>query len=61
MNAIRNMMVSEINKAKESKTTLTLVNNEDPKDKKEAEKMTKVYLDEKLYYFYTNGGPVMDI
>ncbi len=25
------------------------------------EKMTKDYLNEKLYYFYNNGGPIMDI
>jgi len=25
------------------------------------EKMAKDYLNEKLYYFYNNGGPIMDI
>ena len=60
MNAIRKL-VSEIIKVEESKTNLTLVSNESLEDKKDAEKMTKEYLNEKLYYFYTNGGPVMDI
>ena len=62
MNAIRKMMTSEeVNKNSASKTNLTLVNNENRDDKKKAEKMSKDYLNEKLYYFYTNGGPVMDI
>ena len=59
MNAIKKKMTSEeVNKTSDSKTNLNLVSTE---NKKEAEKMTKDYLNEKLYYFYTNGGPVMDI
>jgi len=62
MNAIRKLMTSEeVNKTSGDKTNLTLVSNENREDKKEAEKMTMEYLNEKLYYFYTNGGPVMDI
>lgn len=29
--------------------------------KEEDGKMTSDYLNEKLYYFYNNGGPIMDI
>ena len=60
MNAIRKMVKEIVNKA-EAKTNLTLVSNENGEDKKEAVKMSKEYLNEKMYYFYTNGGPVMDI
>ena len=61
MNAIRRMMASEIIKAGESKTNLTLVSNEDLGDKKETVKMTKEYLNEMLHFFYEQGGPIMDI
>ncbi|MDD3363629.1 MAG: hypothetical protein PHZ03_01460 [Syntrophomonas sp.] len=30
-------------------------------DKKEAERMTVEYLNEKLTYFYNNGGPIMEL
>jgi len=59
MNAIKKMMISEeVNKNSASKTNLTLVSKE---DKKEAEKMSKEYLNEKLSYFYSHGGPIMDL
>ena len=61
MNAIRKMMVSETTNKAEAKTNLTLVSNENGEDKKEAEKMSKEYLNEKMYYFYNNGGPIMDV
>ena len=59
MNAIKKMMVNEnVDKNTTSKINLTLISKE---DKKEAEKMSKEYLDEKLSYFYSHGGPIMDI
>ena len=61
MNTIRKMMVSETTNKADAKTNLTLVSNENRAAKKEAAKMSKEYLNEKMYYFYTNGGPVMDI
>ena len=62
MNAIRKMMPAKnIDKATVSKTNLSLISNEKYEDKKEAEKMTKEYLNEKLSYFYSHGGPIMDI
>ena len=30
-------------------------------DRKAAEKMTTEYLNEKLAYFYNNGGPIMEL
>ena len=60
MNAIRKMVKEIVNKA-DAKTNLTLVCNENREDKKEAANMSKEYLNEKMYYFYTNGGPIMDI
>jgi len=62
MNAIKKMMPAKsIEKITTNKTNLSLVSNEKYEDKKEAEKMTKEYLNEKLYYFYSHGGPIMDI
>jgi len=61
MNAIRKMMISETANKADKKTNLTLVSNENREDKKEAAKMSKEYLNEKMYYFYNNGGPIMDI
>ncbi len=62
MNAVRKMNASDIVKEiKENKSNLSLVSSESRNNKKEAEKMTKEYLNEKLYYFYNNGGPIMDI
>lgn len=29
--------------------------------KADDDKMNKHYLNEKLYYFYTNGGPIMEL
>ena len=57
MNAIRNKM-ENIDKSTTSKTNLTLVSK---KDKKEAENVAKDYLNEKLSYFYSHGGPIMDL
>lgn len=59
MNAMREFMPDK--KSNEKQPKMTLVNNEMNADKKEADKMTKEYLNEKLYYFYNNGGPIMDI
>jgi hypothetical protein len=61
MNAIKKTMVSKETNKTEANTNLNLVEDKKTEDKNEAEKMTKEYLNEKLYYFYTNGGPVMDI
>ena len=40
---------------------LTLVPDMAPEEKREAEERIKQYLNEKLAYFYNNGGPIMDI
>jgi hypothetical protein len=61
MNAIKKMMASEEANKTEIETNLNLIKSTKAEDKKEAEKVTKEYLNEKLYYFYTNGGPIMDI
>jgi len=42
------------------KVVKTMVQN-DQNTKAELDKMTNEYLNEKLYYFYNNGGPIMDI
>jgi len=59
MNAMREFITTE--KYSSNEKQISLVNKETSVDKKEADKMTKENLDEKLYYFYTNGGPIMDI
>lgn len=41
---------------KPSKITLKVVEGN-----KSGRKMTNDYLNERMYYFYNNGGPVMDI
>jgi len=40
---------------------LTLVPDMAPEGKRETEERIKQYLNEKLAYFYNNGGPIMDI
>jgi hypothetical protein len=60
MNAINKCMVSKDPNITKARTSLTLIKDEKC-DKKEAVTMTKEYLNEKLYCFYTNGGPIMDI
>lgn len=60
MNAMRDFITAE-KPSTEKQENISLANSGAIIEKKEAEKMTKEYLDEKLYYFYTNGGPVMDI
>lgn len=40
---------------------LTLDPDLSPGEKRAAEKRIKAYLNEKLTYFYNNGGPIMDI
>ncbi|HPT70004.1 MAG TPA: hypothetical protein PKW50_07630 [Syntrophomonas sp.] len=64
MNAVRDMY-SKYNAPKVTvkKPDLTLVSNEDA-DKEyviDGKRISKEYLNEKLAYFYENGGPVMDI
>lgn len=62
MNAMREFITTfEKDKTAEKRSSISLVINEMKTDKKEADRMTKEYLNEKLYYFYTTGGPVMDI
>jgi hypothetical protein len=62
MNAVRginpNVGINEI-KSKQSK--ISLVSIEIKEERREVDKMTKEYINEKLYYFYNNGGPIMDI
>ncbi len=62
MNAVKKISASDIvHEIKESKGNISLVGNGTPAEQKEVGKMTKEYLNEKLYYFYTDGGPIMDI
>lgn len=42
--------------SKPDKVTLKVI-----KGKKEDKEMNADYLNEKLYYFYNNGGPIMEI
>ncbi|MGE5458951.1 MAG: hypothetical protein ACM3NJ_00715 [Methanobacterium sp.] len=59
MNAMREFIESP--EKNTEKRNIALVHSEEKAEKNESEKMTKEYLNEKLYYFYNNGGPVMDI
>jgi len=62
MNAVRNMLPTECGeKITVSNISLSLVSNEKQVVKNELERMTKDYLNEKLSYFYSHGGPIMDI
>lgn len=62
MNAMREFIKgTEAAEKNEKRINMALVKNEEKAETKEADKMTKEYLNEKLYYFYNNGGPVMDI
>ncbi len=62
MNTVRKINASDIvHEIKENKSNLSLVSSKSHDNKNESEKMTKEYLNEKLYYFYTHGGPIMEI
>jgi len=56
MNAVREMYSNKKIKKEVKKPDLKVVKNES----KEAN-YSKEDLNEKMYYFYNNGGPVMDI
>jgi vacuolar-type H+-ATPase subunit F/Vma7 len=60
MNVARKMNTTFENRGDE-KNILTLVPDMTPEEKMEAEERIKQYLNEKLTYFYNNGGPIMDI
>jgi hypothetical protein len=60
MNVARKMDPIHDNLA-DKRPNLTLVPDMTPEEKKEAEERIKQYLNEKLIYFYNNGGPIMDI
>ena len=60
MNVARKMDTTFENRGDE-KNILTLVPDMTPEEKREAEEKIKQYLNEKLIYFYNNGGPIMDI
>jgi len=60
MNVARKMNTTFENRGDE-KNILTLVPDMTPEEKREAEERIKQYLNEKLIYFYNNGGPIMDI
>jgi len=64
MNAVRDMYSKYNVETKSTKPDLTLVKNEATnKDYKlvDGRWVSKEYLNEKLAYFYENGGPVVDI
>ena len=62
MNAVREIRPNVgRNEIKEKQTKISLVSIEIKAEKRGVDKMTKEYLNEKLYYFYNNGGPIMDI
>lgn len=63
MNAVRDMYNKPNAEAKSTKPNLILVKNDGTnKDYKvDGRWISKEYLNEKLAYFYENGGPVMDI
>ena len=60
MNVARKMNTT-FEKRGDEKNILTLVPDMTPEEKREAEERIKQYLNEKLIYFYNNGGPIMDI
>lgn len=59
--AKKNSPLNIIYEIKASKSHISLVSNKYNAEKEEVEKMTKEYLNEKLYYFYNNGGPIMEL
>ncbi len=63
MNAVRDIYNKPNAEAKSTKPNLILVKNDGTnKDYKvDGRWISKEYLNEKLAYFYENGGPVMDI
>ena len=56
MNALREMYSNKITEKEVKKTDLKVVKNESKETK-----YSKEYLNEKMYCFYNNGGPAMDI
>ena len=60
MNAVKEIYNKKDDKATATKPALTIVKKENNETKEEI-KYSKEYLNEKMYYFYNNGGPVMDI
>jgi hypothetical protein len=58
MNAVREMYNQKKDEKEISKPNLTVVKNEKVT---EETKYTKEYLNEKMYHYYNNGGPAMDI
>jgi hypothetical protein len=58
MNAIRDMYGKDKTEKAIRKPNLTVVKNETAK---EETKYTTEYLNEKMYHYYNNGGPAMDI
>jgi len=62
MNAVRGISPNVgINEIKSKQSKISLVSIEIKEERREVDKMTKEYINEKLYYFYNNGGPIMDI
>lgn len=62
MNAMREFIIgTETVDKNEKRANMALIKKEEKAEAKEAGKMTKEDLNEKLYYFYNNGGPIMDI
>ncbi len=59
MNAVKEMYNKD-EKVTVTKPALTIVKTEKGETKEET-KYTKEYLNEMMYHFYNNGGPVMDI
>ena len=58
MNAIRDMYGKEKTEKAVGKPNLTVVKSEKVK---EEIKYTKEYLNEKMYYFYNHGGPIVEL
>lgn len=60
MNVAKEMKKTYVNPTKEDRN-LKLVVEMTAEEKKASEDRIKAYLNEKLTYFYNNGGPIMDI
>lgn len=63
MNAVRDMYNKTNVEPKTKKPDLTMVKDKANQDYKLADGrwVSKDYLNEKLAYFYENGGPIMDV
>jgi hypothetical protein len=63
MNAVRDMYNKTFVEPKTKKPDLTMVKDKTNQDYKLADGrwVSKDYLNEKLAYFYENGGPIMDV